>query len=221
MKIVKFVFAALAIGAFLLPAAQAADPVEGRNFHRLQMPQPTEANGKVEVIEFFWYGCPHCAKLEPMLEGWVKRLPADVSFRKVPAILSDRWAPGARLYYTLEAMNLLDKLNDAVFDAMINQRIDLGNENVLFDWIAKKGVDRKAFADTYKSFSVQAKVRQAAEMTQEYGFSGVPALVIGGKYSPGPELQSYEHMLQVADFLIAKNRAEIQKLAAPQKAAKK
>ncbi|WP_126447446.1 thiol:disulfide interchange protein DsbA/DsbL [Sulfuricystis multivorans] len=221
MKLAKIAFAALAIGALALQPALAADPVEGRNYHRLQMPQPTEANGKVEVIEFFWYGCPHCAKLEPLLEAWVKRLPADVSFRKVPAILSDRWAPGARLYYTLEAMNLLDKLGGAVFDAMVNQHIDLGNESILLDWVAKQGIDRKAFADTYKSFSVEARVRKAAEMTQEYGFSGVPALVIGGKYSPGPELQSYEHMLQVADFLIARNRAEIKKPAASQKAAKK
>lgn len=221
MKSIKLAAAVLAIGAFILQPALAADPVEGRNFHRLHMPQPTEAEGKVEVIEFFWYGCPHCAKLEPLLENWVKQLPADVSFKKVPAILSEKWAPGARLYYTLEAMNLLDKLNDTVFDAMINQRINLNDESILLDWVAKKGVDRKAFADTYKSFSVEAKVRKAAEMTQEYGFSGVPALVIGGKYSPGPELQSYEHMLQVADFLIAKNRTELKKPAAPQKAAKK
>ncbi|MFN4148608.1 MAG: thiol:disulfide interchange protein DsbA/DsbL [Rhodocyclaceae bacterium] len=221
MRLVKLAFAAFAIGALSLQPALAADPVEGRNFHRLQTQQPTEAEGKVEVIEFFWYGCPHCAKLEPLLKNWVKQLPADVSFRKVPAILSERWAPGARLYYTLEAMNLLDKLSDAVFDAMINQRINLGDENILFDWVAKKGIDRKAFADTYKSFSVDAKVKKAAEMTQEYGFSGVPALVVGGKYSPGPELQSYEHMLQVADFLIAKNRAELKRPAAPQKAAKK
>lgn len=221
MKLVKLAFAALAIGALALQPALAADPVEGRNFHRLQMPQPTEDAGKVEVIEFFWYGCPHCGKLEPLLKNWVKQLPADVSFRKVPAILGDSWAPGARLYYTLEAMNLLDRLNDEVFDAMINQRLNLGNENILFDWIASRGVDKKAFADTYKSFSVDAKVKRSAEMTQEYGFSGVPALVIGGKYSPGPELQSYGHMLQVADFLIAKNRAEIKKPAAPQKAAKK
>lgn len=221
MKLVKLAFAALAIGAFALQPALAADPVEGRNFHRLQMPQPTEDAGKVEVIEFFWYGCPHCAKLEPLLKSWVKQLPADVGFKKVPAILGDSWAPGARLYYTLEAMNLLDTLNDEVFDAMINQRINLGNENVLFDWVAKKGVDKKAFADTYKSFTVDAKVKKAAEMTQEYGFSGVPALVVGGKYSPGPELQSYEHMLQVADFLIAKNRAELKKTAAAQKPAKK
>ncbi len=211
MKLLKVALAAAAIGALALPPVFAADPVEGRNYTRLQMPQPTEANGKVEVIEFFWYGCSHCGKLEPLLKSWVKQLPADVTFRKVPAILNESWAPGARLYYTLEAMNLLDRLNDAVFDAMLNQRINLGNESILLDWVAKKGVDRKAFADTYKSFTVETKVRKAAEMTQEYGFGGVPALVVGGKYSPGPELSSYGQMLQVTDFLIAKNRAELKK----------
>ncbi|MEW6512405.1 MAG: thiol:disulfide interchange protein DsbA/DsbL [Pseudomonadota bacterium] len=211
MKLLKTALAAAAICAFALQPVVAADLVEGRQYSRLQMPQPTEANGKVEVIEFFWFGCSHCGKLEPMLKSWVKQLPSDVTFKKVPAILGDSWAPGARLYYTLEAMNLLDKLGDATFDAMLNQRINLGNENILLDWVAKKGVDRKAFADTYKSFAVETKVRKAAEMTQEYGFSGVPALVVGGKYSPGPELSSYGQMLEVTDFLIAKNRAELKK----------
>jgi thiol:disulfide interchange protein DsbA len=217
MKIVKAALAVVAMCAFALQPAVAADPVEGRNFTRLQMPQPTEADGKVEVIEFFWYGCSHCGKLEPQLKSWAKQLPGDVTFKKVPAILGDTWAPGARLYYTLEAMNLLDRLGDATFDAMLNQRINLGNENILLDWVAKKGVDRKAFADTYKSFAVEAKVRKAAEMTQEYGFSGVPALVVGGKYSPGPELSSYGQMLEVTDFLIAKNRAELKKPPAKKK----
>lgn len=211
MKLLKAALAAVAIGALALQPAFAADPVEGRNYTRLQMPQPTEPNGKVEVVEFFWYGCSHCGKLEPLLKSWVKQLPADVTFKKVPAILNESWAPGARLYYTLEAMNLLDKLSDAAFDAMLNQRINLNSESILLDWVAGKGVDRKAFADTYKSFTVETKVRKAAEMTQEYGFSGVPALVVGGKYSPGPELNSYGQMLQVTDFLIAKNRAELKK----------
>jgi thiol:disulfide interchange protein DsbA len=206
-----FALGALGLGA--IPGAAAADPVEGRQFTRIQMPQPTEANGKVEVIEFFWFGCSHCGKLEPLLKPWVKNLPADVTFKKVPAILGESWAPGARLYYTLEAMNLLDKLGDAVFDAMLNQRINLGSDSILLDWIAAKGVDRKAFADIYKSFAVDAKVRKAAEMSQEYGFGGVPAIVVGGKYSPGPELRSHADMLQVADFLIAKNRAELKKPA--------
>lgn len=211
MKLLKAALAVAAIGTLALQPVFAADPVEGRNFTRLQMPQPTEADGKVEVIEFFWYGCSHCGKLEPLLKSWVRQLPADVSFKKVPAILNESWAPGARLYYTLEAMNLLDRLGDAVFDAMLNQRINLGSESILLDWVAGKGVDRKAFADTYKSFTVETKVRKAAEMTQEYGFSGVPAIVVGGKYSPGPELGSYGQMLQVTDFLIAKNRAELKK----------
>jgi thiol:disulfide interchange protein DsbA len=202
-----------AVSLSTIPGATAADPVEGRQFTRLQMPQPTEASGKVEVIEFFWFGCSHCGKLEPLLKPWVKNLPADVTFKKVPAILGDSWAPGARLYYALEAMNLLDKLGDAVFDAMLNQRINLGSESILLDWIAAKGVDRKAFLDIYKSFAVDAKVRKAAEMSQEYGFGGVPAIVVGGKYSPGPELRSHADMLQVADFLIAKNRAELKKPA--------
>jgi thiol:disulfide interchange protein DsbA len=220
MKLLKAALAALAVCSFALQPAMAADPanpVEGRQYTRLQMPQPTEANGKVEVIEFFWFGCSHCGKLEPLLKPWAKQLPADVTFKKVPAILGDSWAPGARLYYTLEAMNLLDKLGDAVFDAMLNQRINLGNEKILLDWIAAKGVDRQVFADTYKSFTVETKVRKAAEMTQEYGFSGVPAIIVGGKYSPGPELHSHGEMLQVADFLIGKNRAELKKQPAKKK----
>jgi thiol:disulfide interchange protein DsbA len=220
MKFLKTLLAAMTVCVLTAPVF-AADPVEGKQFTRLQMPQPTEPNGKVEVIEFFWYGCSHCGKLEPLLKPWVKQLPADVTFRKVPAILGDTWAPGARLYYTLEAMNLLDKLNDAAFDAMLNQRINLGNERILLDWVASKGVDRQAFSDTYKSFSVETKVRKAIEMTQEYGFSGVPAIVVGGKYSPGPELHSHGEMLQVAEALIAKNRAELKKSVAPQKPAKK
>jgi thiol:disulfide interchange protein DsbA len=221
MKLLQAALAAVAATVFVLQPAQpawAADPVEGRQFIRLHTPQPTDvAPGKIEVIEFFWYGCSHCGKIEPLLKPWLKQLPADVVFKKVPATLNDSWKPGARIYYTLEAMGLLDRLNDAVFDAMLNQRINLSNETILFDWVAKQGVDRKAFVDTYKSFSVDAKVRKAAEMTQEYGFGGVPAIVVGGKYSPGPELRSHAEMLKVTDFLIARQRAEIKNQPARKK----
>lgn len=202
--------AALVLGVAAAPAI-AAEPVEGKQFTRLQMAQPTEQNGKVEVIEFFWYGCPHCAEFEPQLQAWKKKLPADVSFRKVPAIFRDSWAPGARIFYSLEALGLLDRLNDAVFDAMIRQRVNLNDEATLFDWIARQGVDRQKFADTYKSFAVAGKVRRAAEMTQEYGFGGVPVLIVGGKYMPSLEVGTYADMLRVVDGLIAKNRAEIKK----------
>lgn len=195
-----------------LPASAAAQTlIEGKHYTRVQMPQPTAAAGKVEVIEFFSYGCPHCADFEPRLNEWLKKAPADVHFIKVPAIFQDNWAPGARIYYTLEAMHLLGAHSDAVFQAVIKQRINLNDEKILFDWVAKRGIDRQAFIDMYKSFAVDGKVRKAFEMTQEYGFGGVPALIVGGKYMPGPGLANHAEMLVVADALIAKNRMELKK----------
>jgi len=211
MKLLRTLLLMLVAGIFVALPVLAAEPVEGKQYTRLQTPQPTEKNGKVEVVEFFWYGCPHCADFEPLLQAWVKKLPADVSFKKVPAVFNDKWAQGARIYYTLEAMNLLDKLHVAVFDAMVKQRINLGDEKILLDWMAKQGVDTRKFADMYKSFSVEGKVRQAVEMTQEYGFGGVPVVIVGGKYMPSPNLGSFPDMLRVVDGLIAKNRAEIKK----------
>lgn len=211
MKLLRTLLLMLVAGIFVALPVLAAEPVEGKQYTRLQTPQPTEKNGKVEVVEFFWYGCPHCADFEPLLQAWVKKLPADVSFKKVPAVFNDKWAQGARIYYTLEAMNLLDKLHVAVFDAMVKQRINLGDEKILLDWMAKQGVDTRKFADMYKSFSVEGKVRKAVEMTQEYGFGGVPVVIVGGKYMPSPDLGSFPDMLRVVDGLIAKNRAEIKK----------
>lgn len=211
MNLLKALLVPLTVLTFAAPAALAAPPLEGKQYTRLQMPQPTETAGKVEVIEFFWYGCPHCFDFEPLLQQWKKKLPADVTFRKVPAIFRDTWAPGARIYYTLEALGLLDKLNEAVFAAMIKQKINLNDEKTLFDWMAKQGVDRQKFADMYKSFSVDGKVRKAAEMTQEYGFGGVPVLIVGGKYMPAPNLGTFGDMLGVVDGLIAKNRDELKK----------
>jgi thiol:disulfide interchange protein DsbA len=211
MKLLRALLTMLAAGIFVAQPLFAAEPVEGKQYTRLQTPQPTAQNGKVEVVEFFWYGCPHCADFEPMLQAWVKKLPADVSFKKVPAVFNEKWAQGARIYYTLEAMDLLGKLHVAVFDAMVKQRINLGDEKILLDWMAKQGVDTKKFVDMYKSFSVEGKVRQAVEMTQEYGFGGVPVVIVGGKYMPAPDIGSFPDMLRVVDGLIVKNRAEIKK----------
>lgn len=212
MKLSHTLFAVVAsLAAFAFQPVAAQGLVEGKHFTRVQIPQPTESASKVEVIEFFWYGCPHCADFEPVLKAWVKKLPADVSFRKVPAVFSPTWGEGARLYYTLEAMGLLDKLHDAVFNAMVKQKMRLHEEKVLGDWIAGQGVDRKQFMDMYKSFSVDGKVKRAFEMTQEFGFGGVPVVIVGGKYMPAPNLGSYDDMLRVVDGLIEKNRAELKK----------
>lgn len=210
MKPVYFLSALLAAICLATPVF-AAEPVEGKHYTRLQMPQPTVANDKVEVIEFFWYGCPHCGDFEPLLKSWVKKLPGDVAFRKVPAIFRPEWAAGARIFYTLEALGLFEKLNDAVFVAMLKEKINLNDEKTLFDWVAKQGVERQKFADMYKSFSVEGKVRRAAEMTQEYGFGGVPVLIVGGKYMPAPNVGAFPDMLRVVDGLIAKSRTELKK----------
>jgi thiol:disulfide interchange protein DsbA len=211
MKLLKIILAALAVSALMAQPAAAQALAEGKHFTRLQMPQPTEQAGKVEVIEFFWYGCSHCGDFEPLLQAWTKKLPPDVNFRKVPAIFNPNWAAGARIYYTLEALGLLEKLNNAVFNAMLKEKVNLNDEKVLLDWIAKQGVDRQKFADMYKSFSVDGKVRKAAEMTQEYGFGGVPAVIVGGKYTPAPSVGTFNDMLKVVDGLIAKNRTELKK----------
>lgn len=210
MKLLHSLLVAVTLGTLTLSAI-AAPLAEGKHYTRLQMPQPTEPAGKIEVIEFFSYSCPHCADFEPLLKSWVKKLPGDVQFKKVPAIFRDDWAPGARIYYTLEALNLLDRHSDAVFRAMTKERINLNDDKTLFDWVAKQGIDRQAFADMYKSFAIDGKVRKAMEMTQEYGFGGVPVLIVGGKYMPAPGLGTFGDMLNVVDGLIARSRGEIKK----------
>lgn len=210
MKLLNALLAAVTLSLLAATPALAANPVEGKQYARLPAPQPTEKNGKIEVVEFFSYGCPHCGDFEPILKPWVKALPADVSFRKVPVIFNDRSVPGARIYYTLEAMGLLDRLNDAVFHAVLRERVNLNDEKVLFEWVARQGVDRQKFADTYKSFAVETAVKRAADMTRGYGVDGVPVLIVGGKYKP-INIKTFQEMLQISDGLIAKVRAEPRK----------
>lgn len=210
MKFLNALLAALSLSLLAAPPALAADLIEGKQFIRLQTPQPTEKGGKVEAVEFFSYGCPHCGDFEPLLKSWAKTLPADVSFKKVPVIFNDKSAPGARIYYTLEALDLLDRLHDAVFNAVLKERVNLNDEKILFDWVAKQGVDRQKFADTYKSFAVETRVRRAAELTRGYAVDGVPVIIVGGKYKP-INIKSFGDKLQIVDGLIAKNRAEIKK----------
>ncbi len=210
MKLLNVLLATLALGFVATPVVLAAELVDGKQFVRLPTPQPTEKGGKVEAVEFFSYGCPHCGDFEPLLKSWVKTLPADVNFRKVPVIFNEKSVPGARIYYTLEALGLLDKLHDAVFQAVLKERVNLNDEKILFDWIAKQGVDRQKFSDTYKSFTVETRVKQAAEMTRGYAVDGVPVIIVGGKYKP-INIKSFGDKLQIVDGLIAKTRGEIKK----------
>ena len=192
-------------------SALAAGPeaFEGHEYARLKNPQPVATGSKVEVLEFFWYRCPHCFQLEPGLNTWLKTLPRDAQVRRVPAVFRDDWMPGAKLYYTLEQMKLLDRLHPKVFDAYHVENINLNDPAVLGGWIAKQGVDRKKFEGIYTSFSTQSKATQGAQLATAYAISGVPAFIIDGKYTTSVSMAgSQARLFEVLDQLIVKARAE-------------
>ena len=191
--------------------AHGAGGVEGPEFSRLATPQPTEAPGKIEVIEFFWYGCPHCDALEPLVEAWLRRLPKDVVFRREHVLWSGRsdMEGHAKLFVTLRAMGLQDKHQRAAFDAIHRSKVELRKEPVLFDWVAKQGIDRAKFEAAYKSFSVNAQLGRARTLTQNYGIAGVPTFVVNGKYATSPtSAHGEQRMFAVVDKLIAEERAK-------------
>lgn len=204
-------FTGLALAAGLVAAlpgiAQAQQPREGTDYIRLQQPQATDAPGKIEVTEFFWYSCPHCNALEPSLEAWVKKLPADVVVRRVPVRFNAGMEPQQRLYYTLEALGKVEQFHRLVFTAIHEQRQPLNTANRIFDWAEKAGLDRKQFMDAYNSFGVQSKVQRATRLAEAYKIDGVPTLAINGRYLTSPSLTgSNIGALQVADFLIGRER---------------
>ncbi|HEU4709806.1 MAG TPA: thiol:disulfide interchange protein DsbA/DsbL [Methylophilaceae bacterium] len=194
--------------ALLLLAAthvMAADPQIGNEFKQTVQAIPTDNPGKIEVMEIFWYGCPHCYHLEPSLEAWVKKLPQDVYFKRVPGVPREDWAPMAKAYYTLEALGLVDKLHGALFDAIHKQRVlNPTSEKGAIDWITKQsGLDRKKVAETYNSFSVNTKVVRAMQIFRASGATGVPSLVIDGKYLTSSTMAGgNQEALNVADYII-------------------
>ncbi len=172
-------------------------------------PQPTEATGKVEVIEFFWYGCPHCYHLEPEIAAWLKKLPGDVAFKRVPAVPSDSWGELARVFYTFEAMGLLEQHHARIFDAIHKDNQNLGNRKIREQWLAKNGIDPKKYEEVEKSFTVATKLQRAKQMTQAYKVDSVPRFVVQGKYYTSAELAGgASRMFEVVDELIAKVRKE-------------
>lgn len=204
----KFLVALLTTLSLALAfGAGAADLQEGRDYRELNPPLAPDKS-RIEVIEFFWYGCPHCFDFEPVLTPWIKKLPADVTFRRVPAVFANnKWAPSARIYYTLEAMNLIDKLHGEVFHAMHVERRRLDDETTLLQWLTSKGVDANQFKQAWSSFGVQSRVQQARGLTSAAGLSGVPAMVVHGRYqaiTPG----HYGELIEIVDRLIARVRAE-------------
>jgi len=196
--------------ALSLSAGASAQLAPGKDYQLINPAQPTSSGTKVEVIEFFYYGCPGCNSLQPPLRAWLKKKPADVEFRRAPAVLDNKaWIPLTLAYHTFDVMGLLDQLHYEVFAAIHEQRARLADQNVLFDWVAKQGVDRKRFMDTYNSFGVKSRGMRSIEMDRDYSISSTPTLVVDGKYLMTPAMAgSYERYFQGLDQLIAMARKE-------------
>ncbi len=209
---------ALACSAVLAPAAWAQTttpaqvagraPQAGKEYLPLPKNAPVEAPaGRIEVVEFFWYNCPHCNSFEPALEAWIKRAPKDVAVRRVPVAFRSDFQPQQRLYYTLEAMGLLERLHAKVFYAIHMERKRLERPETIIDWVAAQGVDKAKFSEHFNSFSVASKATRASQLTTAYNVEGVPAMGVAGRfYTDGTMAKGMEHVLQVVDYLVGEVR---------------
>jgi len=184
--------------------ASASKPLKaGEDYELVNPPQPTAEIGKVEVMEFFWYGCPHCLHFEPFLNEWLKRKPANVVFIRQPAIFNARWGAHAKAFFTAEALGVAEKMHADFFDSIQNQKMALESEEDLAKFFAGHGVKEEDFRKAYRSFAVDAKMRQAEGMAARYGVDGTPALVVNGKYRvTGSLAKTLDNMIAITDALI-------------------
>jgi thiol:disulfide interchange protein DsbA len=195
-------------GMWALPTA--AQKLEaGTDYLQLDPRAPVEAPaGKIEVVEFFWYNCPHCNAFEPTLDAWIKRLPKDVAFRRVPVAFRDDFVPQQRLYYSLEALGLIEKLHAKVFAAIHVEKQNLARGDAIVDWVVKQGVDKAKFTEQFNSFSVATKASKGTQLQNTYKVEGVPALGVAGRfYTDGSLAKNMERALQVVDGLVAQVRS--------------
>ncbi len=210
MKRRSFTSGLLAVSAALSQGAAWAQQAfrAGKDYLTLDRPVPTDVGvGKVELIEFFWYSCPHCSAFEPTFAQWVKSAPKDLVVRRVPVAFRDDFAPQQRLYFTLEAMGLLDSVHAKVFHAVHVERLPLNTDALIQAWVEKQGVDGKKFAETAKSFGVASKLKRAVQLQNEFRVEGVPSLGIAGRYyTDGSLAGNMERALKVAESLIAQSR---------------
>jgi len=188
---------------FLFFSFATLTQAESIGYQTLSPAQPTQNQEKVEVIEFFWYGCPHCYSLEPEMKKWLATKPANVEFIRQPAIFSSLWGKHAKAYFVAEALGVVDKVHEDFFDAIQTKKLKLTSEDQLAKFFVEHGVDETEFRNTFNSFLIDAKVRQAKAMAPRYGITGVPALIINGKYKTnGPLAKSHKNMIKVMDQLI-------------------
>ena len=199
---------ALLLPLFVSVTACAEEGYEqGKQYTELSNPQPTSSEDKIEVVELFWYGCPHCENLEPYIQKWLASKPDDVEFVRLPAILSKRWELLAKAYYTAELLDVLDKTHGALFEALHKKNIKINDEAALQKFFVSQGVSAEDFKNTFNSFAVNVKINNARQMTRRYATSGVPMLVINGKYSTSQRMaHGSEEAIKVVNYLIEKER---------------
>ena len=203
----RIMIAALALAPLVVSAQQ---PQAGADYTVLKPEQPVDTPGKIEVIEFFWYGCIHCYNLESLLEAWEAKLPGDALLRRIPAVFNDRWAHDAAIFYAFEALGLLEKLHRPFFDAIHRNRLRTDNPQALAEWLQKNGLDPAKIEGAMKSFGVQSKVRRSSQLTKAYRIDGTPALAVHGRYMVSAEQgRTHERMLATADHLIGLTRRSL------------
>ncbi len=207
----KFAMGMVAGLAWLLSMsawAQEAPFKDGVQYLSLANAQPTLDPNRIEVLELFWYGCPHCYDLESDIKAWKARMPEDVNFVRMPAIPSPRWEWYAKAFFTAEVLGVLDTLHLPIFDAIHKQHRPLKDEQQMAALFAEHGVSEADFKGALNSFAVVTKLNRARQLTRRYGITGVPTLIVNGKYNTsGSMAGSHEKMLEVVDYLVATERA--------------
>ena len=213
----KRFFLALALFALAFSAyGQGKAPKAGSQYLTLNPPQNTETGNKIEVLEFFWYRCPHCYSLEPPLEAWVKKLPPDAQFRRLPAVFNEEWAIDARIFYALEALGEVDRLHRPLFDA-IHRQGGVKQKGQAYlkwvqDWLGKQKVDLAKFDAALRSFTVDSKLKRSFELARAYKLDGVPAIAVNGRYLVSASMvPDQSTMLSVTEYLIGQSRASAKK----------
>jgi thiol:disulfide interchange protein DsbA len=207
MRLTAFLFGLIWSACSLAAEPEPAPQIEeGFQYQLVIPPQPTTAStGRVEVVELFWYGCPHCYHFEPYLERWVADRADNVDFVRIPSVLNPSWVPLARAYYTAEVLGVVDQVHRPLFDAIHRDKRRIDTEEDIANFFAEHGVDKEKFRQTFHSFAVETKLNRSKVLAQRYGGSGVPAIVIQGKYRTSGDLAgSYENIVAVIDYLVAK-----------------
>jgi protein dithiol oxidoreductase (disulfide-forming) len=209
-KLFRALALSLGIAAASLSVASAvhAAPAAGKDYSVLQAAQPVGAPaGKVEVIEFFWYGCPHCNEFEPYIEAWEKKQGPDVVFKRVPVAFRDDFIPHSKMYHALVALGVAEKVTPAVFNEIHVKKNYLLTPQAQADFLATQGIDKKKYMDAYNSFSTQSDIQRDSKMLQDYKIDGVPTVVVQGKYVTGPAMtNSLQGTTQVMDYLVQQVR---------------